>query len=57
MKTKYFINKADKNKRLAKRTAYKIQQYNNFVMDEYVKSVDDGNPNKPTPSLLWAYLF
>ena len=56
MKTKYFINKADKNKRLAKRTAYKIQQYNNFVMDEYVKSVDDGNPNKPTPSMLWADL-
>ena len=56
MKTKYFINKADKNKKLAKKTAYKIQQYNNFVMDEYVKSVDDGNPNKPTQSMLWADL-
>ena len=56
MKTKYLINKSQNNKRIAKRTAYKIQQYNNFVIDDYVKSIDDGNPNKPTPSMLWADL-
>ena len=56
MKTKYFINKAENNRKLAKRTAYKIQQYNNFVIDNYVESVDDGNPSNPTQSMLWADL-
>ena len=56
MKTKYFIHKAENNRKLAKRTAYKIQQYNNFVIDNYVESVDDGNPSNPTQSMLWADL-
>ena len=55
-KTKYFINKSQSNKRIAKRTAYKIQQYNNFVIDDYVKSVDEGNPNKPSEAMLWVDL-
>ena len=55
-KTKYFIHKSQSNKRIAKRTAYKIQQYNNFVIDDYVKSVDDGNPNKPSEAMLWVDL-
>ena len=56
MKTKYLINKSQNNKRIAKRTAYKIQQYNNFVIDDYVKSVDDGNPQKPSEAMLWVDL-
>ena len=55
-KTKYFINKSQSNKKIAKRTAYKIQQYNNFVIDDYVKSVDEGNPNKPSEAMLWVDL-
>lgn len=55
-KTKYFIHKSQNNKRIAKRTAYKIQQYNNFVIDDYVKSVDEGNPNKPSEAMLWVDL-
>ena len=55
-KTKYFIHKSQSNKRIAKRTAYKIQQYNNFVIDDYVKSVDEGNPNKPSEAMLWVDL-
>ena len=56
MKTKYLINKSQNNKRIAKRTAYKIQQYNNFVIDDYVKSVDEGNPQKPSEAMLWVDL-
>lgn len=56
MKTKYLINKSQNNKRIAKRTAYKIQQYNNFVIDDYVESVNLGNPKRPSEAMLWADL-
>lgn len=53
-KTKYFINKSQNQLRTAKKTAYRIQQYNNYLIDEYIESVDNGNPKKPTQSMLWA---
>lgn len=56
MKTKYLILKSQNQKKLINKTAYKIQQYNNFVIDEYVASVDENNPNKPSPAMLWAEL-
>lgn len=56
MKTKYLINKSQTNKRIAKKTAYKIQQYNNFVIDDYVESVSLGNPQRPAESMIWADL-
>lgn len=56
-KTKdWFINKSNKQQRIAKKTAYKVQQYNNWVIDEYVASVDDNNPVKPSTAMLWAGL-
>lgn len=42
--------------KVAKNTAYKVQQYNNWIIDEYVQSVDDSNPKKPTQAMLWADL-
>ena len=53
-KTKYFINKSQNQLRTAKKTAYRIQQYNNYLIDNYIESVDNGNPKKPTQSMLWA---
>ena len=52
----YHINKAQKYNKQAKEVAYRIQQYNNFVIDDYVESVDDSNPKKPSPAMLWADL-
>lgn len=56
LKTNYFINKRKNNQKEAKRTAYRVQQYNNVVIDDYVESVDEGNPKKPSPAMLWAEL-
>lgn len=33
-----------------------MQQYNNWVIDEYVESVDEGNPQKIPTAMLWADL-
>jgi hypothetical protein len=52
----YHINKAQRYTKQAKEVAYRIQQYNNFVIDDYVESVDDSNPKKPSPAMLWADL-
>ena len=52
----YHINKSQKYNKQAKEVAYRIQQYNNFVIDDYVESVDDSNPKKPSPAMLWADL-
>lgn len=52
----YHITKSQKYNKQAKEVAYRIQQYNNFVIDDYVESVDDSNPKKPAPSMLWADL-
>ena len=52
----YHINKAQKYNKQAKEVAYRIQQYNNFVIDDYIESVDDSNPKKPSPAMLWADL-
>ncbi len=54
-KTKYFINKANRKKAQAKRTSYRIQQYNNYLIDDYVESyTEDGNAMKPSQAQLWA---
>lgn len=50
------INKSKNQERIAKKTAYSIQQYNNWIIDEYVASVDNNNPNKPSTAMLWADL-
>lgn len=42
--------------RNAKNSAYKIQMYNNFKVDQYIDSVDEGVPNKPPNAMLWAEL-
>lgn len=56
-KTKdWFIHKSNKQQQIAKKTAFKIQQYNNFVIDNYVESVDNNNPVKPSTAMLWADL-
>lgn len=48
------IKKSQRQERVAKKTAYRVQQYNNWIIDDYVKSVDDSNPVKPTNAMLWA---
>ena len=52
----YRINKAQQYDKQAKDVAYRVQQYNNFVIDDYVESIDNGNPIKPAPAMLWADL-
>lgn len=56
MKTKLFRKKANNGRKLAKKSAFRILQYNNFKIDEYIESVENGNPVKPTDAMLWADL-
>lgn len=53
---KYYQDKARIDKANNQKTAYKIQFYNNFLIDEYVKSYNEGNPNKPATAVMWANL-
>lgn len=54
---KYFQDKIKIDKAVNKRTAYKIQVYNNNKIDEYIKSYnEDELTEKPKNSLLWAEL-
>ena len=53
-KSNYIKQYSILKQRNTRKSAYKIQQYNNFVIDEYVKSVDDNNPQKPNQSQLWS---
>ena len=50
------IKKSQKQEKVAKKTAYRVQQYNNWLIDDYVASVDDNNPVKPSTAMLWADL-
>ena len=56
LKIKYHIEKSQKYNKQARDVAYRCQQYNNWVVDDYVESVDDGNPSKPSTAMLWADL-
>ena len=53
---KYFQEKVRIDKAKTKSVAYKIQFFNNGQIDDYVKSFNDGNPEKPTDAMLWAEL-
>lgn len=48
----YYQRKISIDKRVNKNAAYKIQFYNNGVIDDYVASYDD-HPRKPTDGELW----
>ena len=52
----YRINKSQKYTKQARDVAYRVQQYNNFIIDDYVESVDNQNPSKPSQAMLWADL-
>ena len=54
---KYYIDKVRIDKSVNQRTAYKIQLYNNYQVDELVKKYNEGETiSKPAPTLLWADL-
>lgn len=53
---KYYINKAAINRRNNRQTAYRIQQYNNFKVDELILHQNDNEYIKPTHSMLYADL-
>lgn len=54
---KYYIDKVRIDKSINQRTAYKIQLYNNYQVDELVKKYNEGETiSKPAPSQLWADL-
>ena len=54
---KYYIDKVRIDKSVNQRTAYKIQLYNNYQVDELVKKYNEGETiSKPAPSQLWADL-
>ena len=53
MNRQYYINKAAKNKRNNKKTAYKMQLYNNRLVDDIILN-QDNNYQKPTHSMLYA---
>ena len=44
------------DKRINQKTAYKIQFYNNQLVDDYVLNYDDGLNTKPPVSEIWANL-
>lgn len=52
----YFIQKAEQNRADNRRTAYKIQFYNNMLVDEFVENYEDNEYVKPSTSMLWADL-
>lgn len=54
----YFNNKAKIDKAFHRKTAYKIQFYNNNKIDEMVKNFDtSGVSSKPAPAMLYAELY
>ena len=54
---KYYRDKARIDKRNNKSTAYKIQFYNNNVIDDYIKNFNDaGAPSRPPDAMLYAEL-
>lgn len=54
---KFYIDKVRIDKSVNQRTAYKIQLYNNYQVDELVKKYNEGETiSKPAPSQLWADL-
>ena len=54
---KFYIDKVRIDKSVNQRTAYKIQLYNNYQVDELVKKYNEGETiNKPAQALLWADL-
>ena len=54
--TKLTIIKSQKEQQASKRVAYKVQAFNNKIIDDYIESVDNNNPIKPTTAMLWAEL-
>ena len=53
---KYFQEKVKIDKARTKNVAYKIQFFNNAKVDNYVRSFNEGNPEKPSHAMLWAEL-
>lgn len=54
---KFYIDKVRIDKSVNQRTAYKIQLYNDYQVDELVKKYNEGETiSKPAPSKLWADL-
>ena len=53
----YFNNKAKIDKAFHRKTAYKIQSYNNQLVDKYVETYNDaGESSKPVSAVLYAEL-
>lgn len=56
MNRKYYINKASANRRNNKRTAYRVQLYNNRLVDELILNQNNNEYSKPTHSMVYADL-
>lgn len=56
MNKKYYIDKAETNRRNNRLAAYRIQFYNNQLVDKLVLNQDDNEYNRPTDAMLYANL-